>query len=334
MSDSPLKLQLAAAPHLHAGGDIGAVMRQVIYALLPATAFSLYVFGTVAILVLLTALFSCALTEWCACRFAGKANTLGDCSALVTGLIYALTLPPNLPLWMVALGGVVSIGVGKLLFGGLGHTVFNPALVGRAFLQAAFPAAMTTWLPPLGSQRFASLPESTLALPFAHPHYDVVATATPLAAQKFSQQSTPLWDLFVGVSSGSLGETSALLLLLGGIYLVVRGIADWRIPVSILASVGLMSAFLHGIDDKLYPSASFMWCAGGLMLGAWFMATDPVAAPITATGRIVYGVLIAMLVVIIRLWGGMAEGVMYAILLGNAVAPLIERYLQPRVYGH
>lgn len=327
-------LQLTAAPHLHGATDVGAVMRQVIYALLPATLFSVYIFGSAAILVLLTGLLSCVGTEWLACRLSKQVNTLRDYSAVVTGLIYALTLPPNLPLWMVALGGVVSIGLGKILFGGLGHTVFNPALVGRAFLQAAFPSALTTWLPPLAPQRFTQLPDSTLTWPFAHPHYDVVASATPLAAHKFSQQTTPLWDLFIGVTSGSLGETSALLLLLGGIYLIVRGIADWRIPLSILACVGVLSALLHGVDAKLYPSVGFMWCAGGLMLGAWFMATDPVAAPITGGGRILYGVFIGVLLVTMRLWGGMAEGVMYAILLANGISPLIERVVQPRVYGH
>jgi electron transport complex protein RnfD len=247
-------------------------------------------------------------------------------------MLYGLVLPPSLPLWMVVAGGVIGVGGGKFLFGGLGSNPFNPALVGRAILQAAFPAAMTTW-PESPSYRFTSLPSSTLALPFAKPEYDGISAATPLANWKFDQVPTPISDLFMGTISGSTGETCALLIAVGGIYLVARRMMSWQIPVAILATVAIFSGILHAIDPERYAGPFFMLFSGGLMLGAVFMATDMVASPITHLGCVIYGVLIGVLVVLIRVWGGMPEGVMYAILIANAASPHIDNAVQPKLYG-
>jgi electron transport complex protein RnfD len=326
-------LAIETSPHLASGASVDAIMRNVVYALLPVTLFAIYLFGLPALLVLLTATASCVLTEHILCRAAGRDSTVRDWSVVITGLLYGLTLPPSLPLWMVAIGGIIGVALGKFLFGGLGYNAFNPALVGRAFLQAAFPAAMTTWHPALLEQRFTALPTSLLTFPFARPEYDALTTATPLAQMKFDQLATPGDDLLLGMTAGSAGETGALLILLGGAWLVARNMMNWRIPAAIFATVACLSALLHWAVPADYPGPVFMLFSGGLMLGAVFMATDMVASPITTRGVVIYGVLIGTLVVVIRLWGGMPEGVMYAILLANAVSPHIDRLVQPRVFG-
>jgi electron transport complex protein RnfD len=332
MSAPGRTLAIETSPHLASGASVDTIMRNVVYALLPVTVFAVYLFGLPALLALATATASCVLTEHALCRAAGRATTVTDWSVVITGLLYGLTLPPSLPLWMVATGGVIGVALGKFLFGGLGYNAFNPALVGRAFLQAAFPAAMTTWYPALLEGRFTRVPASVLALPFARPDYDGLTAATPLARMKFEGLATPGSDLLFGMTAGSTGETGALLILLGGAWLVARNMMNWRIPAAIFATVAGLSALLHWTDPG-YPGAVFMLLSGGLMLGAVFMATDMVASPITALGATLYGALIGALVVVIRLWGGMPEGVMYAILLANAVSPHIDRLLQPRVYG-
>lgn len=333
MSNEGRVLDIDSSPHIRAGHSVDTIMRHVAYALLPATAFAVYVFGLVAAVTIAVAVLSCVLAEYALTRASGRPATLGDWSVVVTGLIYGLTLPPGLPVWMVAIGGFAGVGIGKFLFGGLGYNAFNPALVGRAFLQAAFPVAMTTWLVPLGDGRFFSLPSSTLTLPFATPVYDAVSGATPLAAMKFAGETTATADLVMGLTSGSTGETSAFLLIAGGLYLAARKMLNWRIPVAILATVYLLSALAHALAPNDYPPPGFMLFSGGLMLGALFMATDMVASPMTARGCVLYGVLIGVLVVVIRLWGGMPEGVMYAILFANAVSPHIDSLVRPRVYG-
>lgn len=329
------RVRIGPAPHVHGGDSVPWVMLHVVIALLPASAFAVYLFGLAALATLAVATLACLAAERLFVR--NTASTLGDGSALVTGLIYGLTLPPALPLWMVALGGVVAIGVGKVLFGGLGGNAFNPALVGRAFLQAAFPAAMTGyWLAPLAADRFVTLPGTSMAWPLLAPPpaaLDALSGATPLGDWKFAAVETAVADLAFGLTSGSTGETSALLLLLGGLYLVLMRVADWRIPAALLGSVALLSAALHGLDPGRHPDVMFALCSGGLMLGAWFMATDPVASPLTPAGAWLYGLLIGLLVVVMRAFSGQPEGVMYAILLGNAVAPHIDRWLQPRPYG-
>jgi electron transport complex protein RnfD len=234
---------------------------------------------------------------------------------------------------MVAVGGAIAVGLGKALFGGLGFNAFNPALVGRAFLQAAFPVAMTTWSPAFSADRFSGLGSSTLTLPFSRPLYDGLTTATPLALWKFDRQPSEIGELALGFVGGSTGEASALLILLGGAYLVGRNMMNWRIPAGIFAAVIALSGALHVLDAQTYASPGFMLFSGGLMLGAVFMASDMVGSPMTSAGCLVYGALIGVLVVVIRTWGGMPEGVMYAILLGNAVTPHIDRWLQPVPYG-
>jgi len=326
-------LEIGSSPHITSGDSVDVIMRNVFLALLPVCAFSIYAFGAAAALVLATACVSCVATEHILCRLNRQPSTVGDWSVAITGLLYGLTLPPDLPLWMVAIGGIFAVAVGKFLFGGLGSNAFNPALVGRAFLQAAFPQAMTHWALPLGDARFAELPTSTLSLPFAQPAYDAVTAATPLAAMKFDGIQAVDRDLLFGLTSGSAGETCAILILVGGAYLVARNMMNWRIPVSIFASVAAITWLFNIYAPGVYPTPSFMLLSGGLMLGAVFMATDLVASPITNAGCWLYGLLIGVLVVVIRFWGGMPEGVMYAILLANAVSPHIDRLIRPRVFG-
>jgi electron transport complex protein RnfD len=326
-------LEIRSSPHIASGHRVDAIMFNVVLALLPTTAFAVWAFGLAALLTLSTALASCLLTEYLIVRAARRPATLGDGSVTITGLLYGLTLPPGLPLWMVAVGGFVAVALGKLLFGGLGYNPFNPALVGRAFLQAAFPVAMTSWIPVLFAERFRALPSSTLAAPFSRPVYDGLTTATPLSLWKFDREPTASGDLFLGLIGGSTGETASWLILLGGVWLVARNMMNWRIPAGVFAAVGVFSGALHLADPARYASPAFMLFSGGLMLGAVFMATDMVASPMTSAGCWLYGALIGVLVVLIRVWGGMPEGVMYAILLGNAVAPHIDGLIRPRVYG-
>lgn len=326
-------LEIHTSPHIISGNSTDVIMRNVVFALLPCAAFAVYVFGTVVLLSLTVATVSAVLTEHLLCILNGKESTIGDWSATITGLIYGLTLPPGLPLWMVALGGFIAIALGKYLFGGLGNNAFNPALVGRAFLQAAFPVAITTWQPVFSAGRFASLPSSALAFPFTEPVYDAVSGATPLSAMKFDHQIAQTYDLVMGLTTGSIGETSAVLILLGGAYLALRNMLNWRIPASIFATVIVLSGIFNWMNPAIYPTPMFMLFSGGLMFGAVFMATDMVASPVTTRGVIVYGIIIGTMVVVIRLWGGLPEGVMYSILFANAASPHIDRLIQPRVYG-
>ncbi len=333
MSRLAKTLEIGSSPHFRSAASVDIIMRNVVWAMLPVCLFAVFAFGTGAALVLIVATVSCMATEHYLSRASKTASPLGDWSAAITGIVYGLTLPPALPLWMVAVGGIFGVAVAKFLFGGLGSNAFNPALVGRAFLQAAFPQSMTQWSPAFADGRFADIPTSTLALPFTQPVYDAVTSATPLAALKFQGTGTAADQLALGLVSGSTGETCAALILLGGVYLVARNMMEWRIPVSILATVAVLSAIFHAISPDQYASAPFMLFSGGLMLGAVYMATDPVASPVTHLGCWLYGLLIGALVVVIRYWGGMPEGVMYAILLANAVSPHIDRWVQPTVFG-
>jgi len=326
-------LELTSSPHISSGYSVDVIMRNVVYALLPVTVFSIYCYGLVAVAVLLTAVLSCLATEYVLARKIHNTMTLGDWSVVITGLIYGLTLPPSLPLWMVCVGGVISVSLGKFLFGGLGSNLFNPALVGRLFLQSAFPVSMTTWWPAFLGHRFTSLPASTVTLPFIAPVYDVQTGATPLAHLKFDGVTTDVLDLFFGFTHGSLGESSALLILLGGVYLVMRNMMNWRIPLGVFLVVIVVSAVFKLMGSQLYGQPLVMLFSGGLMLGAVFMATDMVASPVTNMGCFVYGTFIGAMIMVMRYWGGMPESVMYAILLGNAVSPLIDRFIQPVPFG-
>ena len=332
----PLKnktLNIGASPHINSGLSVEHIMRNVVWAILPIVGFAIYAFGLTALLTIITAVLACVLTEHWFSKGAHAESTISDWSVVITGLLYGLTLPPGIPLWMVFCGGVIGVAIGKVMFGGLGFNPFNPALVGRAFLQAAFPVSMTTWMPVLSPDRFVSVPASVYTFPFATPIYDVVSGATPLAAMKFDSVVTDTADLVMGMTAGSVGETSSLVILLGGLYLIYRKMMNWRIPAGIFASVILLTGILHGIEPTLYPTPQFMLFSGGLMLGAMFMATDMVASPITSLGCFVYGAIIGILVVVIRIWGGIPEGVMYAILFANALSPHIDRIIRPIAYG-
>jgi len=328
MTSSSPSLSIAAAPHLHGGRALPRLMLHGVIALLPVTAFAVAAFGLAALATIVVAVLACLLAE----RLAAGPASLDDGSALLTGLLLGLSLPPGLPLWMVALGGVVAVLVGRRLFGGLGGYAFHPVLVGRVFLQAAFPTAMAQGLmAPFAAGRDHSLPDASLALPFmSGGGQDAFSGATPLAAAKSGADPTGWLDLLLGNVAGAAGETSALLLLLGGLYLVAMRVIDWRIPVALLACIAVGSAALHGLDPTRHPAAIAALCSGGLMLGAWFLATDPVSSPLSRRGKWLYGLLIGALVVIIRQFSGQPEDVMYAILLGNALTPHIDRWTRPR----
>lgn len=321
-------LLVTTAPHLKAPETTPVIMWSVVMSLVPVVAAATYFFGPSALLVIAAAVLGAVLTE----RLLSRPGTLRDGSAAITGMLLGLTLPAGLPLWMAFVGGAFAIAFGKAIFGGLGQNVFNPALLGRAFLQAAFPMALTTW--PVRRESWWALAGDNFAVPLMSPQVPEGTTgATPLGLRKFEHTLTPLGDLAFGSTGGSLGETAAVVILLCGVYLALRNHLNWRTPASILLTVAVLSQLLHLLDPARYPDGAFMVLSGGLMLGAVFMATDPVTSPITNPGRWVFGAGVGVLVVVIRLWGGLAEGVMYAILLMNAMVPFINRVTQPRVFG-
>lgn len=323
---SPDKLIVTASPHIRSQDSVPRIMWNVVASLIPVVFASVWFFGVSALLQIVTAVTCALLTE----RATGKGGAIADGSAMITGMLLGLSLPAGFPLWMTALGSAFAIVFGKQIWGGLGQNVFNPALIGRAFLQAAFPVAITTWPDPSGG--FLTLHGDLFAMPLTHPVTNAVTSATPLGLLKFEGKGTPLLNLITGNTGGSLGETAALVILAGGIYLAWRGYLAWRIPVSILLTVAGFSAIVHLVDASK-PDALFMLFSGGLILGAVYMATDMVTAPVTNAGKWVFGVGIGILVVVIRVWGGLPEGVMYAILFMNALTPFINRATQPRVFG-
>jgi Na+-translocating ferredoxin:NAD+ oxidoreductase subunit D len=320
-------LVITASPHLKDRDSTPRIMWHVVGSLAPVVAAAAWYFGISALLVLAAATAGALATE----RAFGRGGSLADGSAVITGLLLGLTLPAGMPMWMAFLGGAFGIGFGKLIFGGLGQNVFNPALLGRAFLQAAFPVPITTW-PQVGGS-FFTLRGDNFALPLMRAHApDAITAATPLGLWKFEQKPTGLLDLFLGNTGGSLGETAAIVILLGGAYLAARQYLNWRVPVSIFATVAVFSFILHSVSPR-YPAPLFMLLSGGLVLGAVYMATDMVTSPVTNLGRWAFGAGVGVLVVVIRVWGGLPEGVMYAILLMNAVVPFLNRATQPRVFG-
>ncbi len=325
------QLLLQSAPFLRRGVTTRGLMVEVMLGLAPPLIAAGYFFGVGALLVVVATTLGAVVTEWLFGAGRVRGATLLDGSAILTGIILGLCLPPGLPLWMAALGGVVAIGLGKVVFGGLGQNLFNPALVGRAFLQAAFPTALTAYAPP-ETGAFAAVRDSNFALPFTSPAADAVSTATPLGLMKFESEATPLGRLFLGEHAGSLGETCGAAIIVCGVVLALRRTFDWRIPVAILLAVTVSSALVWTFD-RTAPSPLFMIGSGGLLFGAVYMATDPVTSPIAPRGAWIFGAGVGVLVVLIRLWGGLPEGVMYAILLMNAATPLIDRVTQPRGFG-
>ena len=317
---------LESSPHVHAPQQTAQIMRAVIYSLLPACAASVYFFGVAALWVLLLATLGCLAVEAACQRLMGKPVTVSDGSAVVTGILLALNLPPTSPWWLTLLGAVIAIAIGKQVYGGLGANPFNPALVARVALLISFPVQMTTWSAPapLGSGQ------------------DLVTSATPLGEWKsavlltgtrpVAPQGSTL-DYLLGSMPGCIGEVSALAIALGALYLFWRKILTWHIPVSYLGSVVLLAGAFWLADPGRYPDPVFHLLTGGLMLGAFYMATDMVTSPVTPPGMVLFGVGCGVLTVLIRLFGGYPEGVSFAILLMNAATPLIDRYVHPRVYG-
>jgi electron transport complex protein RnfD len=306
-------LTISISPHQKEKRTTAKWMRMVIYALIPTVIASIVYFKLRAFLLIVVCIAGATLSEAIFQKLRRKPVTLYDSSAILTGLLLALILPPSLPLWAGALGAVMAIVIGKQIFGGLGHNIFNPALVGRAFLMAAFPVMLTTWIKP--------------------GLYDAVSTATPLAIMKFDKVVTPTLHLFLGNTAGSLGETSAIALILGGILLLVVKAIDWRISFTYLGTVAVLTGILFLVKPAQYATPWFHLFSGGLLIGALFMATDPVTSPITKKGRYIFGFGCGLLVVIIRTWGGLPEGVMYSILIMNAFTPLINRYTVPVQFG-
>lgn len=298
-------------------------MYGVIIALVPALLVSLYCFGLGAAIVCATSVAACVFFEWAINKFImnNERNTVLDGSAALTGLLLGFNLPSNLPLWIIIIGALVAIGIGKLTFGGLGSNVFNPALVGRCFLLVSFPAQMTTW-PVAGQLGIGG-------------YIDAETAATPLSliTQGKLDELPSAIDMLIGTTGGCLGEVSALALLIGLAYMLWKKIITWHIPVSIIATVAVMSTLLWLADDSRNPNPVYELLSGGLMLGACFMATDYVTSPMCSKGQIIYGVAIGFLTVVIRYWGSYPEGMSFAILIMNAFTPLINTYVKPKRFG-
>jgi electron transport complex protein RnfD len=343
MMGKPSRTELRAAPHVKRDVSVEKIMLHVVLALLPILGFSFWQYGLSVLALSLVVTATCLATERFFNWMSGTASTLSDWSATITGLLLTLVLPPSFPLWMGAVAAFVAIALGKALFGGLGYNVFNPALVGRAFVQAAFPVSITAFVPAYLPGRFTGFIPSTWTMPWMTPPdlsgwvktrlLDGMSAATPLARWKFEHQLTGLEDFLSGAATASAGETSALLILACGLYLAARRFMDWRIPVAVLGTAALVAWAFQAWDPSRYPDPLFVLLSGGLMLGAVFMATDMVTSPVTPLGVWIYGGIIGGVTVMIRYFGGLTEGVMYAILLGNALAPLIDQWTPPRVFG-
>jgi len=323
-------LNVSPSPHQQSSETTRKLMFGVVIALLPALAAAVYYFGTGAIIVTLTSVLACVATEFLIQKYVLKTKTsISDGSAVVTGLLLAFNVPSNLPLFIIVIGAVISIGVAKMTFGGLGNNPFNPALVGRVFLLISFPVQMTSWPVPSG---------------FKTGYTDAVTGATPLGiiseGVKNGESITALMDkvpshmqLFYGYMGGSMGEIAAAALILGGIFMIWKKIITWHIPVAVLASAALFTGILWMADPTKYADPLFHLLTGGMMLGAIFMATDYVTSPMTPKGMIIYGTGIGVITVLIRTWGAYPEGVSFAILIMNALVPLLNMYIKPRRFG-
>lgn len=306
------------APHIKEKASVAQMMHLVLLALLPTTAAGVFFFGLRALALIVTCVVTAVITELVTNKLMKSKTPVKGSGAAVTGLLLALCVSPALPFYAAVLGTIVAIVIGKQLFGGLGYNIFNPALVGRAFLVAAFPVAFANlWVKPFAYRTGA----------------DAITSATPLVLMKFDHQLTPYLKLFLGNVSGCIGETSALLILLGGLFLIWKKVINWQIPVSYLGTVVVLGGIFWLINPAKYPDPLFHLLAGGLMLGAWFMATDLVTSPLTKKGMWIFGIGMGTLLVIIRLFSGLPGGVMFSILIMNALVPLINRYTRPRILG-
>ena len=333
MADSDTQKHIVSAnPHAHSGESVQRIMLDVIIALVPAMLVSFHFFGWHAVRLVVTCVVGCVATEAACRKLMGRDLGITDLSAIVTGLLLAFNLPPSLPCGMALVGCVFAIAVAKQVFGGIGYNPFNPALIGRVALLISFPVAMTKWHAPMNAARWT-----------AFKWIDGTTTATPLGAVKTAlsmQQEVPVaWgnstmlDYLLGNMSGCIGEVSALALILGGVYMLYRRCISWHIPVSYIGTVAALALLLRVLQPDANMPVTFHLLGGGLMLGAIFMATDMVTSPLTKKGMLVFGVGCGLLTMIIRRWGGYPEGVSFAIILMNAITPLINRATRPRVFG-
>ncbi|MEO5378662.1 MAG: RnfABCDGE type electron transport complex subunit D [Magnetococcus sp. DMHC-6] len=347
------KFLTSSSPHIHGDNSIAKIMETVILALLPASALSVILFGWPALLVILITVISCMATESIILRIRKRESLLSDRSAALTGLLLALTLPPQVPWWVCVVGGVFAMLIGKQLYGGLGSNIFNPALIARVFLLISFPVELTSWPPPvpLFFENALTLMQSVQII-FHGGHLgvpalvDAVTSATPLGQYRMQvslgqtvqealggSYGFDYFNALGGYMSGSLGETSALLLTAGGIYLLFKKVITWHIPVSMLIGCLLPATILNQMNPGTYPDALFHLVTGGLLLGAFFMATDMVTSPVTPKGQIIFGLSCGFLTYAIRTWGGYPEGVSFAIVIMNIAVPLIDQYTKPAIYG-
>lgn len=319
-------LTVSPSPHVHSSDSTQKIMYRVVYAMIPALLWSVFIFGFDALRVTLIAVAACLAFEYLIQKYLMKTEpTITDGSALITGILLAFNVPASIPWWIIVIGAMAAMGIGKLSFGGLGSNIFNPALVGRVFLLISFPVQMTSW------------PVANMS------GVDGVTAATPLALIKeglkngvpVSQiQGLPdFTDMALGINAGSLGEISALLLVLGGLYMLWKKVITWHIPVSILLTVAVISGVFWMIDPTMYVNPIYHILTGGLMLGAVFMATDMVTSPMTTKGQIIYGVGIGVITISIRMFGAYPEGISFAILIMNAVTPLLNYYIKPKRFG-
>ena len=322
-----MKPIISLSPHVHGGDSVQRNMYGVCMALLPALAASLWFFGLGAAIVMLTSVASCVFFEWAIAKFILKREriTITDGSAVLTGMLLGFNLPSNLPIWIIIIGALVAIGIGKMTFGGLGCNPFNPALAGRIFLLISFPVQMTSW--PEIKQYMAYTDATTAATPLS-----LMQTAIATGDASVLEQLPSLEEMLLGAMGGSLGEVSALMLLLGTVFMLWKKIITWHIPISILGTVAVFSTALH-LWNPAYAHPLVVLMSGGLILGACFMATDYVTSPMSHRGQLIYGVCIGLLTVVIRNWGAYPEGMSFAIFTMNAFTPLINTYCKPKRFG-
>lgn len=319
------KLIVSSSPHVRGNEDTSYIMKQVIIALLPATLAALYFFRLSAANVIFFCVAGAVVSEFIFQKISKQESTIGDFSAVITGLLLAFNVPASLPWWMCILGSAFAIIVVKMVFGGIGNNFINPALASRAFLLASFPVAMTSWT-------------KTGVNWVSSGNIDAYTTATPLSFLKngaegvsaITNSGVSLMDLMIGNIGGCIGETSAILILLGGIYLIYKGVITYVIPAYYIGTVFILTFVLSGFNLNF---AIYEIMAGGLMLGAFFMLTDYTTSPMTTKGQIIYAVLAGVIATVIRMYGGYPEGVSYSILLANVVTPLIDKYVNNRVFG-
>jgi H+/Na+-translocating ferredoxin:NAD+ oxidoreductase subunit D len=338
------RLIVSSSPHVHAGSSSARIMWTVTATLAPAAAWSTYLFGIDALQVILSTVLFAIVGEALACLIAKKPLTILDGSAVLTGMILALSLPPGLPIWICAIGGLVATVIAKAVFGGLGQNPFNPAMTGRVFLLIAFPGQLTRWLVPRGTgeellgHSVTAYNSAGKVVEISVQGVDVITAATPLGLLAENGASAVatianIPDLFFGNINGSLGETSVLFLGLGGLFLLWRKIITWHIPVSFLGTVALVAAVSYGLDDAHYCGPVFHLFTGATVIGAFFIATDYVTSPMHPRGKLIFGVGCGVLTMVIRLWAGYPEGVSFAVLLMNAAVPIIDNYTRPKKFG-